>query len=372
MSANVKVFILSDWFAPGYRAGGPITSLYRMCGQLNQDVEFFILTNNHDWHQAVPYDLPSEQWTDYEGVKVFYTSEMRLGLLDDLLDDVQPDLLYWNGIYSPRFHALPLIKYLIRPKVKRMIVAPRGMLNANAIALKSTKKTFLLGTLKALGIAKKVNFHATSFKESQSIQAVFPDATIKNLSNLPPVIAKGRAEKADSRVGFISVGRISRVKNTLELLRILYQMNQTVTLIGGFDDPAYFEECHTLITASDQINWIEGVAPDRMESVLLQHRFFLSMTTGENFGHAIIEALAAGCPVIISDHTPWNDLEEYGAGWVLPLNDQQAWIDCINECKNMDDETYRIHSERARSYVSSKFDQAALREQYIKLFTGED
>ena len=35
-------------------------------------------------------------------------------------------------------------------------------------------------------------------------------------------------------------------------------------------------------------------------------------TLGENFGHIIVEAWAAGCPVLISDRTPWRRLE--GAG----------------------------------------------------------
>ena len=36
---------------------------------------------------------------------------------------------------------------------------------------------------------------------------------------------------------------------------------------------------------------------------------FLLPTGGENFGHAIFEALSCGVPVLISDQTPWRGLE---------------------------------------------------------------
>ena len=52
------------------------------------------------------------------------------------------------------------------------------------------------------------------------------------------------------------------------------------------------------------------------ESLQASHLFAL-LTLGENFGHAIGEALRAGCPVLISDQTPWTDVVATGAGVVL-------------------------------------------------------
>ena len=51
-------------------------------------------------------------------------------------------------------------------------------------------------------------------------------------------------------------------------------------------------------------------------------------TLGENFGHIIVEAWAAGCPVLISDRTPWRQLTSQGLGWDVPL-DHEAWIRAI-------------------------------------------
>jgi hypothetical protein len=31
--------------------------------------------------------------------------------------------------------------------------------------------------------------------------------------------------------------------------------------------------------------------------------------------------MAGGCPVLVSDKTPWRGLEKYGAGWDIPLEE---------------------------------------------------
>ena len=38
--------------------------------------------------------------------------------------------------------------------------------------------------------------------------------------------------------------------------------------------------------------------------------FSYSLQKVKNYGHVIFEALAGGCIPIISDQTPWNDIEK--------------------------------------------------------------
>ena len=46
---------------------------------------------------------------------------------------------------------------------------------------------------------------------------------------------------------------------------------------------------------------------------------FVLPTKTENFGHAIYESMACGLPVLISDKTPWHNLEKNKAGFDLSL-----------------------------------------------------
>ena len=47
---------------------------------------------------------------------------------------------------------------------------------------------------------------------------------------------------------------------------------------------------------------------------------------------------AAGCPLIISDRTPWQNLEEKGIGWSIPLEDKINWDKILQTCVDMDND----------------------------------
>jgi glycosyltransferase involved in cell wall biosynthesis len=54
---------------------------------------------------------------------------------------------------------------------------------------------------------------------------------------------------------------------------------------------------------------------------LSRFELFVFPTLGENFGHVVLEALAAGTPVIVGCETPWAKLDSTGAVWTCdPCN----------------------------------------------------
>ena len=98
--------------------------------------------------------------------------------------------------------------------------------------------------------------------------------------------------------------------------------------------------------------------------MLSDYHFFILPTFHENFGHSIFEALSAGCPVLISDQTPWHDLEEKKAGWDLPLNDESLWKDKLNELIKMSDDEYQEWSRGARKVAEEYVNSLELLEAY--------
>ena len=74
-------------------------------------------------------------------------------------------------------------------------------------------------------------------------------------------------------------------------------------------------------------------------------------TLSENFGYVFVEALAAGCPLLISDRTVWDDIEEKRVGWRITLEDRPAYVERIRECLAMAPATYTAMSQRARLYA---------------------
>lgn len=84
---------------------------------------------------------------------------------------------------------------------------------------------------------------------------------------------------------------------------------------------------------------------------MAKHDLFFLPTLGENFGHVIYEALACSLPVLISDQTPWRNIENAGAGWDIPLSNPEQFIRVIDECAAMEPAVYMKLRENARRHA---------------------
>lgn len=80
-------------------------------------------------------------------------------------------------------------------------------------------------------------------------------------------------------------------------------------------------------------------------------------TKGENYGHAITEALCAGLPMLIANTTPWRDLKTKGIGWDIPLDKPEMFVQAIEQAAAMTVEEYQVFRNNVLSWAKSKFDQ---------------
>ena len=122
---------------------------------------------------------------------------------------------------------------------------------------------------------------------------------------------------------------------------------------GPMEDADYWSECEKVISElppNIQVRYHGGVAPEQIGRTMRNNDLFFLPTLGENFGHVILEALMAGCPVLISDRTPWRNLEERGVGWDIPLDEPGRFQEALRKCLTMDATEHREWSGRARQY----------------------
>jgi len=78
-----------------------------------------------------------------------------------------------------------------------------------------------------------------------------------------------------------------------------------------------------------------------------------------------MESLSCGCPVIISDQTPWKDLESHNIGYDISLSSEAKFVEAIKTCVSINQEEYdrksdaavkfaRIYAENSESIEQSK------------------
>jgi len=137
------------------------------------------------------------------------------------------------------------------------------------------------------------------------------------------------------------------------------------------EDLAYWDECQSLIRglpANVSAHYRGMLIHNDVGRVFREHDLFLFPTLGENFGHVILESLVAGCPVMISDRTPWRNLKQMEVGWDLPLDQPVLFERALAECVEMSDEAHRRMSARASAFAQARIEDPDVVEQNRRLF----
>lgn len=380
MLTRKKILVFADWYEPGYKAGGPIRSCVNFSENMKDTHEIFVFTTDRDLGETQPYEnVEIDKWIKNNEVNVFYASPYFLAWrnIRRVIESVSPDYVYINSMYSVYIALYPLLLKRLGGSNSTFVLAPRGMLKATALQFKSTKKKVFLFFFKLLGFYKLITFHATDKTEEADIRTIFgKNVTYRRISNFPSKQDFGTYDivKLMDDLKIVFVGRIHPIKNLKSLLLYIQSVSSTVklTIIGTIEDENYWDECERIInTFNPRIKVIlkRNVPNTDIINLILDQHIFALPTEGENFGHAIFEALSAGRPVLISDQTPWRNLEEKKAGWDLSLNDPQAFINVLNNVAAMDNEEFQKWCKGARRLANDYINNSNLKEQYLNLFS---
>ncbi|MDQ1637027.1 MAG: hypothetical protein QOF62_366 [Pyrinomonadaceae bacterium] len=383
-----KVLILIDHYLPGSKYGGTLRTICSLVETLGDHLEFWVLTHDRDLAEPERYRrIETGRWSQVGKAKVYYASPEQLSLfrlkslLENLCADILPDVIFLNGIFGKlTIRSLMLRRLGLFPAVP-VLISARGQLSFGSLQMKPTKKRAFLQLTTRLGCYRGLNWQAASALELADIKRVIGERPTIYLSpNIPAHIAplngdaSARPKKIDGKVRLVYLSRISPVKNLAHTLKVLRNISGTVELdiYGHLDDREYWRQCENLIAklpANIQANYRGPVELQAVPNTLSGYHFFVLPTLGENFGHAIFEALAKGCPLMISDKTPWRELEQKGAGWDLPLDNESAWQHAIEKAIAMDQPTYDVMSLAARQLSLDWLSQMNTIEQNHALFT---
>lgn len=350
-----------------------------MIDALSENYDFYVFTRNTDYTENIPYkNITPNTWIKQNGFNAYYVSieNLNRNTIIKILQQQVFDAVYINGIYSKWFsiQAVKLAKkYSAHSKI---IVASRGMLAPTAIKVKYFKKKLFLTWANLSGLYNKVIFHATNTHEKKQIQ--------KNISCYKEIITAGnfprilkhtytRTKKTDNTLRLVCLARIAPEKNQLYALHVLKHCKENIefNLYGPIYNEDYWKECKKLMNNMPKnivVNYNGSVEPDNIPQILSKHDFLFMPTQGENYGHIIAESLSLGIPVIISNNTPWKNLQQKNAGYDIDLNNTQKFTETLDELALLKPHDYNIMSEQAKQYYNSAININNLKELYKKIF----
>jgi glycosyltransferase involved in cell wall biosynthesis len=349
-SSPRRILIWVGHFEPGYRAGGPIRSVAQIVDSAPDDVHVTVVTRDRDLGSDERFPGLSGRWAARGRHRVFYLdtrSPSQWFRLARALREAPFEMVYVNSFWSPVFALLPVVgaRTGLIP-ASHVLVAPRGELSAGARSLKARKKDLALHLWRPWFAHGRVIWHATAEAEAQEIRQIFPRADVHLVHVVPDELSLPAApleppppHPGPLRVVFVS--RISPKKNLLGLLEALGAVRGDVALdvYGPIGDTDYWRACERVMTAlppNVQATYRGELAHEAVAGTFLRYDAFCLPTLGENFGHVIAESLAASCPVICTDLTPWSSVLRNGGGAVLTGSSPadiatglQEWIDLL-------------------------------------------
>ena len=377
MHTRKKILVFADWFLPGFKAGGPIRSVANLVHSL--EIDFWIVTRITDHQTDEPYaGITPGVWTAHRpNVQVCYLHErdVNSNFLEKIFSEQSFDHLYFNSLFSPAFTLQPLRLARKKGLISRCVLAPRGMLKPGALSVKARKKRIFLFTAKMLGLFNGIRWHATNEEEAQEIKTHFGNSCVVCVApNLATAVhsVPNAAQKLPGELRLVCIARISSekgIREALQFLKAAHLERVECTFYGVRQNKEYLEECMALAQQIDGavISFPGEITPEAIPAALNDAHFFYLPTWGENFGHAIAEALQYGKPVIVSNRTPWINLQSLQAGWDLPL-EATAFVDVLNHCLQMGQEEYTRMSIAARDYGLSHTQDPAHLRAYYSLF----
>jgi glycosyltransferase involved in cell wall biosynthesis len=357
------VLILSDYYLPGFKAGGPIRTLANMVERLGSELSIRLITRDRDYGDRKPYPgIRADGWQSVGSVQIAYERSAVLHplRLRRLIAEAPHDVLYLNSLFSPPFtiQALLLRSLGLIPRV-RTVLAPRGELAHAAFARKHLKKRVFLAVARILGLYRDIVWQACSEHEAADIRRVFgsgativvaPDLSADEVDDHP---GERRRLKEPGTLRLVYLSRVVPHKNLRGAIEMLGALRGPVEMdvYGPLQDAVYWRNCQELASHLPEGVAVryQGVArPEEVPQLLADYDLLLFPTRGESFGHVVLEALLAGVPVLISDRTPWRGLEGTGAGWDLPLDRPAEWLAALERCRTWDEASWSEWSARAR------------------------
>lgn len=357
-----KILILMGRYLPGYKDGGPVRTIKNLTDLLGKEYDIRIMCQDRDRGDLEAYSgISVNSYNKVGNAKVYYVKEGNFKFKILLKEIRRVDVVYCCGPYNKYAIKIVILKKLGLFR-QQLVIASMGSFSKGALSLKYKKKMFFLSSMKKLGFFKNIIWSVTSIIEEFELRQIFGDNAkciiAEDLPRIEKVNHRHKKEKNQLKIVFIS--RISKMKNLLGAIDILSRIKDfpiQFDIYGNIEDENYWNKCqHHLKMLKNNIIWeYRGECDSNIVvNTFSDYDIFLLPTFGENFGHVISESLIAGCIPVISNNTPWLDLNKYQCGNVISLKNIEDFVQCLNKYVLMDENEFKIYVNNAQNYINKK------------------
>jgi len=340
---KIRVLVFIGHYCPGYKSGGILRSVLNSVDTLGDEFEFLIVTRNIDVGERESYrNITVDKWKNLGKASVYYLDYRRITFFKicELIKNTKCDIIHLNSFFEViSIKANLAIKYKLSLDTP-VILSPRGEFADASFKIKFFKKRLFVLFARFLGIYSNVVWHVSSKYEMLDLQEKMKvdENSVELAMDLPNPAKILPLEHAsilsDNHLRVVFLSRISEEKNLDIAISILGRVTQDIVfhIYGMVESHAYWEKCQNMmkkLPKNIKTKYCGPVQPKEAVMVFSKYDLFLFPSGGENYGHVIAESLSAGTKVLVSNNTPWRNLQEVGLGWDFDISNENDFVDAI-------------------------------------------
>jgi len=321
-------------YLPARRYGGTIVSVHGLAAALaarGHDVHVYTTSVDGAGDSDVPHGVP----VMLDGVNVWYfrsPSLRRIYRSPDLARALAATVAGFDVVHTHAIFLWPLwaaARAAERAGVPH-VVSPRGMLERDLINERSALlKGLWIALFERRNLEHAAAIHVTSAREADEAAAFgfhLPQMReIPNGVDLAPAAAGPLSPPVSALIGgrpyVLFLGRLSWKKGVDRLLGAMARVPDAVLVVAGHDEDGYratLEAVAARVGVASRVIFTGAVHGVDKAALLAHAQLLVLPSYSENFGNVVVEAMAAGCPVIVSPEVGLADaVKDTGAGWVV-------------------------------------------------------
>jgi glycosyltransferase involved in cell wall biosynthesis len=347
---SVRLLHVVPTYLPAWRHGGPAVSVHGLCKALAaRGHEVTVLTT--DVHGVSTLDVQLGKPVPIDGVAVWYfpvapprrlyrSPELGAALARELEERESFDLVHLHSVFLwPTAAAARAAERAGVP----YLVAPRGMLVRDLLRRRGRlRKQLWIRLVERRTLARAAGLHATSEIEKEEIRLLGGELGLQlpDIHVVPNGVDAARWDAARGRrklaplVGavlqrrplLLFLGRLSWKKGLDRLvsaLALLSEQLPEVTLaLAGNDEEGCWARLNRQAGregVADNLKYLGFVQGDDKAALLHGADLLVLPSYSENFGNVVLEAMAAGLPVVVTPEVGLAGVvREHEAGVVVP------------------------------------------------------